>query len=115
MAFQVGDAIKIPWRNAKPVAVDARLYEAVTRMRSALIVAAKRRSTLTYSELAAAIDKIFIERGLTKALDLLAYDCQERKEPSLAALVVAMADGEVSTGYVGSAGPERERCYKFHR
>ena len=47
-----------------------RLYEAVTRMRSALIVAAKRRSTLTYSELAAAIDKIFIERGLDKGSGL---------------------------------------------
>lgn len=84
-------------------------------MRSALIAAAKRRSTLTYSELAAAFEKLLIERGLTNALDLLAYDCQERKEPALAALVVAVAGGEASTGYVGNAGPERERCYKFHR
>src|SRR4051794_24780498 len=114
-AFQVGDVITVHWRKAKPIKVTDRLYEAVLRMRSALIVAAKRRSTLTYSEVAAAIDNLFSQRNLTKALDLLAYDCVKRGEPSLASLVVTKLDGETSTGYVGNPGPVRENCYAHHR
>ena len=41
-------------------------------------------------------------------MDLLAHDCIDRDEPSLASLVVTKAGGEVSYGFAGTAGPERE-------
>ena len=87
-SFAIGDTVEIPWRPERPVRVDGRMYEAVTRLRSALIVASQRRSTLTYAEASAAIDAIYPARGLARALDLLSYDCGQRKEPSLAALIV---------------------------
>ncbi|MEH1013021.1 hypothetical protein V6U90_07910 [Micromonospora sp. CPCC 206060] len=115
VTFKIGDHIVTQWRPGRTLKVNARLYEATTRMRSALIVAAKRRSTLTYGELAAAIDQLYTKRNLSRPLDLLAHDCIQRGEPSLASLVVTKAGGEVSTGFVGKAGPERERCYEHHR
>lgn len=50
MNFKVGDTIEIEWRPERPVTVNERMYEAVARLRSAAIVAALRRSTLTYIE-----------------------------------------------------------------
>ena len=57
--FAIGDTVEIPWRPERPVKVDDRMYEAVTRLRSAGIVAAQRRSTLTYAEAATAIDELY--------------------------------------------------------
>jgi hypothetical protein len=111
-SFAIGDTVEIPWRPERPVKVDDRMYEAVTRLRSALIVASQRRSTLTYAEASAAIDGIYPARGLARALDLLSYDCGQRKEPSLAALVVRSTAGAVGLGFKGDAEAERERCYK---
>lgn len=110
--FELGDTVTIKWRPDRPVRVDKRMYEAVTRLRSALIVASQRRSTLTYGEASAAIDEIYPARGLGRALDLLSQDCIERKEPSLAALVVQSTSGAVGGGFKGNAQAERERCYK---
>lgn len=110
--FELGDTATIKWRPDRPVRVDKRMYEAVTRLRSALIVASQRRSTLTYGEASAAIDEIHPARGLGRALDLLSQDCIERKEPSLAALVVQSTSGAVGGGFKGNAQAERERCYK---
>src|SRR6266545_3369166 len=110
--FELGDTVTIKWRPDRPVRVDKRMYEAVTRLRSALIVASQRRSTLTYGEASAAIDEIYPARGLGRALDLLSQDCIERKEPSLTALVVQSTSGAVGGGFKGNAQAERERCYK---
>ncbi|HZD70176.1 MAG TPA: hypothetical protein VFA45_15160 [Actinomycetes bacterium] len=110
--FKVGDTVAIKWRPDRAVRVDERMYEAVTRLRSAPIVASQRRSTLTYGEASAAIDELYPPRGLGRALDLLSHDCTERKEPSLAALVVQSTSGAVGGGFKGDAQAERERCYK---
>ena len=94
------------------------MYEAVTRLRSAGIVAAQRRTTLTYAEAAMAIDELYPARALGRALDLLSHDCIQRREPSLAALVVRSDSGEVGEGWAAStANPakERERCYERWR
>jgi hypothetical protein len=55
---------------------------------------------------------VYPARGLGRALDLLSQDCIERKEPSLAALVVQSTSGAVGGGFKGNAQAERERCYK---
>jgi hypothetical protein len=89
------------------------MYEAVSRLRSATIVAAQRRDTLTYTEAEAAIDSLYIARGLAPVLDLLSHDCHVRGEPSLAALVVRQDTGEVGDGFVGDAALGREECYAW--
>lgn len=86
------------------------------RLRPALIVAAKRRSTLAYSEVATAIDNQHFAQGLKQTgrlLDLLSADCHARGEPSLAALVVRANTGEVGDSFVGDAGVGRKECYKY--
>jgi hypothetical protein len=105
-SFAVGDVVEVKWRPERPVKVDDRMYEAVVRLRSALIVAAQRRSTLTYAETATAIDELYPARGLGRALDLLSYDCGQRGEPSLAALVVRSDSGRAGSGWAGDAENE---------
>jgi hypothetical protein len=112
ISFKVGEVVEIAWRPERPVKVDDRMYEAVTRLRSATIVAAQRRSTLTYGEAEVVLDRLYIARGLGPALDLLSYDCERRGEPSLAALVVRSDSGEVGDGFVGDADAGREDCYR---
>lgn len=115
-SFEIGDAVEIAWRPERPtIKVDKRMYQAVTRLRSAGIVAAQRRSTLTYGEAEDAIDTLYAAQGLGRALDLLTYDCQQRREPSLAALFVRKDTGEVGEGWAAhtaTAAAERERCYE---
>jgi hypothetical protein len=116
--FAIGDTVEIPWRPERPVRVDDRMYEAVTRLRSAGTVAAQRRSTLTYAEAATAIDELYPARGLGRAPDLLSQDCSQRGEPSLAALVVRSDSGEVGEGWAAgtaSAAREHERCSEHWR
>ncbi|WP_137816830.1 hypothetical protein [Gandjariella thermophila] len=114
-SFTVGDVVETSFRPDRPIKVTAVMYEAVVRLRSALIVAAQRRSTLTYEEASAAIDCAFVPAGLGRPLDLLAEDCVRRGEPSLAALIVQKRSGEVGSAFIGNADAERERCYRHWR
>jgi hypothetical protein len=68
-SFKVGDTIEVPWRPERPAKVTPTMYEAVRRLRSALIIAARRRSTITYGEAELAIDSLYPARGLGAALD----------------------------------------------
>jgi hypothetical protein len=117
MKIKIGDTVELPWRPQRSaVRVDPHMYEAVARLRSAAIVAAQRRSTITYGEAEAAIDRLFAAYGLGRALDLLSHDCIVRREPSLAALFVRRDTGEVGDGWTGdaaNAAAERERCYEY--
>jgi len=46
-------------------------------------------------------------------LDVLTIDCRNRREPSLAALVVHKGgDGDVGSGFIGDAAAERNECYR---
>ena len=79
----------------------------VARARSALIVAATRRSLLTYGELGQALDmgelgtrNPALSHQLNKILDELSEDCKKRDEPVLAALVVNMRTGLPGPGWV---------------
>ncbi len=95
MKFNVGDTITFSWRPDRPVKVTEKMYLAVARLRSLGIIAARRRSTVTYGEAEAAIDRAYVAQGLGPALDLLSWDCYERGEMSLACLFVRKDSGEV--------------------
>jgi hypothetical protein len=111
MNFTIGETVPNPRPGRPPIHVTAAMYEAVSRLRSATIVAAQRRSTLTYSDAEAAIDSLYPARGLAPVLDLLSHDCIARGEPALAALVVRKDTGQVGDGFMGDAALAREECY----
>lgn len=69
--------------------------------RAALIIAAMRRSILTYGELGAAIgiSGVNLRNQLRHVLIEVSNECIERKEPSLAALVVNARTGQPGAGW----------------
>lgn len=73
----------------------------VAQARAALTIAAMRRTLVTYGELGQAIgiDGIALRNEMRHILDDLAQDCNERGEPSLAALVVSKSHGEPGSGW----------------
>lgn len=79
----------------------------VSRARAALVVAALRRTLLTYEELgrAVGIDGVGLRNQLPRVLDDLSVDCEDRGEPSLAALVVSKANGKPGSGWVDGHRP----------
>lgn len=79
----------------------------VQQARSALIVAALRRSILTYAELGAAIGMKGVElrNEMRHVLDDLSADCRERGEPVLAALVVNQQTGAPGSGWEDGKTP----------
>ena len=89
------------------------------KARPALITTSLRRSTMTYGELARAIDLdpgLPLPHHINRVLNLVSQDCIDRKEPSLAVLVVNERSGEPGTGFRPGAHPrhsETRRC--FHR
>lgn len=76
--------------------------EIVAQARSALIVAAMRRTFLTYKELGLAIglDGIALRNEMRHVLDDLSVLCNDRGEPSLAALVVGQRSGAPGRGWI---------------
>ncbi|KAA1418146.1 hypothetical protein FE697_020110 [Mumia zhuanghuii] len=87
------------------------------RARAALITAAMRRSTLTYGELARAIDfdpDVPVGHHMNRILDLVSQECIDRSEPSLAPLVVNERTGEPGKGYRDGGEPWHKsvrRCF----
>jgi len=69
--------------------------------RAALVIAAMRRTLVTYGELGEAIglDGIALRNEMRHILDDLSQDCVDRDEPSLAALVVSKSLGEPGAGW----------------
>jgi hypothetical protein len=117
-SFQPDQVVPVPWRPERPqIRVTENMIEALVRLRPALIVVAKRRSTLTYGEAETVIDGLIkMGHGVAdggRLLDLITVDCERRREPSLAALVVRSDTGEVGDGFVGDAGAGREDCYRY--
>lgn len=88
-----------------------------TKARPALITASMRRSTMTYGELARAIDldpNVPLSHHIRRVLDLVSRDCIGRKEPSLAVLVVNEKSGEPGPGFRAGKTPwhtETRRCF----
>lgn len=81
--------------------------ESVLRARAALIIAARRRSLVTYRELGLAIDMtgVDLRNQLRHVLDDLSDHCSERSEPSLAALVVNSQTGAPGRGWTDDSRP----------
>jgi hypothetical protein len=73
----------------------------VDRSRAALVIAAMRRTLVTYGELGQAIglEGIALRNEMRHILDDLSEDCFARGEPSLASLVVSKASGEPGSGW----------------
>jgi len=73
----------------------------VRQAKAALIIAAMRRSILTYGELGKAlgIDGVALRNEMRHVLDDLSDDCTARDEPSLAALVVNQRSGAPGQGW----------------
>lgn len=78
-----------------------RRSEQAAQARAALVVAAMRRTILTYSELGRAIgmDGIALRNQMRLVLIEVSNECATRKEPSLAALVVNTQTGEPGSGF----------------
>jgi hypothetical protein len=79
----------------------------VAEARAALIVAAMRRTVLTYEELGKAIGMsgVDLRNQMRHVLDELSVQCNESGYPSLAALVVSKHDGKPGSGWEDGARP----------
>lgn len=106
-------AVTVPWRAGRRMTVTPLARAILDAMRSVLIDAAAHRETITYGQLARACGGRYRPVSMGRLLDLLAMDCAERGEPSLAALVVSASTDEVGSGYGGDAAAERQRCYRL--
>ncbi|MCW2764933.1 MAG: hypothetical protein JWO11_892 [Nocardioides sp.] len=75
--------------------------ELADRARPALIIAAMRRSVLTYGELGKAVGLSGVElrNDMRHVLDEVARRCIAAKEPSLAVLVVNQKTGKPGQGF----------------
>lgn len=87
------------------------LAEAVVRARAALLDVAVHREVITYGELSEAIGGLVLPRHMGPLLHMLGHDCRLRDEPSLPALVVSAATGEVGTSDDAWAAPARRACW----
>jgi len=86
--------------------------------RAALIVAAMRKTTLTYKELGltVGIEGVGLSHHLPRVLDEVAARCRRASEPCLDALVVKAATGAPGRGWVDGDVPwhtEVRRLYDY--
>lgn len=97
---------RVPVGHSGPMPKKDR-SEVVQQARAALIVAAMRRSIVTYKELGKAlgIDGIALRNEMRHILDDLSADCNARNEHSLAALVVNQSTGAPGQGWQNGDRP----------
>ena len=89
----------------------------VERARSALIIAAMRRSILTYGELGRAIgmEGVDLRNQMNHVLDNLSVQCIQRGEPSLATLVVNQSTGKPGAGWSDGDDPWHAEVQRVFR
>lgn len=100
-------------RAGLTVRVSPLMIQVLPRLRALLVDAAQRHTTLTYREVALALEHAYLQQGLGPVLDVLAEDCSRRGEPRLDALVVTVKQGEVGTGFEGDPARERDACWSY--
>lgn len=110
LALTVGERYAVGRRR---YTLTPRLAEAVVRARAVLIDVAAHREVITYSELSEAIGDMVLPRHMGPLMHMLGHDCAERDEPSLPALVINRAKGEVGTADDAWAPPERSACWEY--
>jgi len=108
--LQVGDTVETARRRFH---VSARDLESVTAMRAMLIDEARAGATVTYGEIVRDLALPVPPKGLGRLLVLLSEDCARRGEPTLAAIVVTQATGEVGHGYGAGAHSDRDALYRY--
>ena len=108
---QVGERLPRPSRTGGEVRVTPLMGRVLPRLREVLVGVAARRVTISYGELAGALDHAYLQQGLGPVLDVLAVDCARRGEPRLDALVVRRSAGEVGPGFDGDAASARGACW----
>jgi hypothetical protein len=107
----VGEILPRPSRAGGTVRVTPLMARVLPTLREVLVDVARRRATITYGELATALEHAYLQQGLGPVLDVLAVDCTRRGEPRLDALVVTRGRGEVGNGFAGDAVRDREACW----
>jgi hypothetical protein len=75
-------------------------------------MAAQLGLTVTYGQLSIAVDGRYPPIALGSVLDLVSYDCQLRREPSLAALVIRGDTNEPGDAWIGDAHAEQKLCFE---
>lgn len=90
----------------------------VLQARAALVVAALRRSIVTYKELGLAIGLAGVElrNEMPHVLEQLAKNCLDEKEPPLTALVVSSQTGAPGAGWFGYGEPwhaDVQRVFRY--
>ncbi|WP_433017599.1 hypothetical protein [Kribbella sp. CA-294648] len=108
-----GEIVALDFRHGIEVRVTDHMYRALRLLRPVLIDVARGSGTMTYGEASTACDDAYLPRGMGRLLDVLSVDCERRGEPSLAALVVSKAHGEVGDSFVGDAETARNECYTY--
>ena len=110
MSLMLRRGERVPIKG-RVVTVTDTAFEHLPDVRDYLREVARRRQTVTYGRLKADLDLPYLVQGMGRLLDLLSEDCRRRGEPSLAALVVNQATGEVGDDVGGEAAAERELVY----
>ena len=90
----------------------------VLQARAALIMAALRRSIVTYKELGYAIGlkDIELRNEMPRVLEQLAADCAKDGEPPMTALVVSSQTGAPGAGWHGNGEPwhaDVQRVFRY--
>ncbi|WKR22084.1 hypothetical protein AIF0345_2024 [Actinomyces israelii] len=108
LALDVGERYPV---GERMLTLTPALAEAAGRARAVLLDVAAHREVITYGELSEAIGGLVLPRHMGPLLHMLGHDCRLRDEPSLPALVVSAATGEVGTSDGAWAAPARRACW----
>ncbi|MEV0901454.1 hypothetical protein [Actinoplanes sp. NPDC049802] len=111
--WQIGDDVVIAWRDGGTVRFTDLMAEALPVIRGILIAAARRGETITYGELAMAIDRRYHNLQFGDPLDILSLDCEQSGEPSLAPLVVNKKTGAPGDSFVGDPVSGQQECFAY--
>ncbi len=110
LMLNLGEKIAIKGRT---VTVTDTAYEHLPRVRDYLIEVARSKGTTSYGDLVTDLQLPYHQSGLGRLLDLLWEDCNRRREPSLAAIVVSAATGEVGKDFAGDPVSTRNLLYRY--
>ena len=110
--LQAGEVVE---SGSRRFHVHAGDLESIARMREHLVDAARAGETVTYGELVREADLPVPPKALGRLLVLLSEDCARRGEPTLAAIVVTAATGEVGDGYGAGAARDRRELRDYWR
>lgn len=108
MELELGEVVDSKGRR---ITVTPMAHEVLPALREHLVGVARRGGTITYGAVKRDLGLSYAANGMGRLLDLLSEDCFRRDEPSLAALVVSAATGEVGSDFEGDAAAERQDVY----